>query len=88
MMTTNTPMISGAHRSVLIHECLQAGIVFTVIAAATILAVVKPAVVSSDLLSFVYGGAISYAGGRAASARQALMRRGDKDYPNGNDANG
>lgn len=83
-MTHDTPKISGAHKTVLIHESLQAFIVILVVALATLLAVVKPAVVSSDLLSFVYGGALSYAGGRAAAARQALLRRGDGPHsPNG-----
>jgi hypothetical protein len=87
-MTHNTPKISGSHKTVLIHETLQATIVMMVVCLATLLAVIKPAVVSSDLLSFVYGGALSYAGGRAAAARQALLRRGDRDSGSVDDASG
>jgi hypothetical protein len=71
--------ITGAHRSVLYHEMIQAAIVTLVVLCATILVLIVPTQISSDLLSFVFGGAISYAGGRASSARQALQRQGDSD---------
>lgn len=87
-MTRDTPKISGAHKTILIHEVLQAAIVILVVITATLLAAYKPQVVSSDLLSFVYGGALSYAGGRAAAARQALTRRGDRDNSGEADASG
>lgn len=84
----NTPKISGAHKTVLLHEVLQAMIVLVVVIASTLLSVIKPQVISSDLLSFVYGGALSYAGGRAAASRASLTRRADQGGQSGIDASG
>lgn len=88
MMMVNSPKVSGAHKTVLLHEVLQAVIVLTVVTASTLLSVIKPQVISSDLLSFVYGGALSYAGGRAAASRASLTRRSDPDKLSRSDASG
>lgn len=79
------PTISGEHKTMLAIETLHAAVVMLVVSAATIIYIVTPTVVPSDLLGFVYGGAITYAGGRAAQSRAALMRKSD---PQGIERNG
>ena len=76
-MTTDTPIISGEHRTMLAMEILHAIVVILVVIAATMIYFVNSKGLPSDLLGFVYGGAITYAGGRASAVRQALSRRTD-----------
>jgi hypothetical protein len=77
-VTHDTPTISGQHRAMLAIEFLHAAVVLTVVIAVTIVYVIHAAGFPQDLLGFVYSAAIGYAGGRASSARGALVRAGDK----------
>lgn len=70
----------GAARYVLITEILHATVVVIVVVTATVVYLINPTGVPSDLLGFVYGGAISYAGVRAGQARQAMVRSTDTDH--------
>lgn len=82
-MDPNSTAINGEHRSMLLLEAMHGVIVVLVVVCVTLLKFVSRGVISSELVSFVYGGAISYAGGRAASVRGALTR-GAITPPNGN----
>lgn len=72
-----SPTVSGEHKAMMIMEIFHGLVVLAVIIAATTVYIVYPTTLPSDLLGFVYGGAIAYAGGRASQVRQALVRKGD-----------
>lgn len=74
--------VTGAHKIMLATEILHASVVMLVVACASAIYVWKSNGFPSDLLGFVYGGAITYAGGRAAQSRAALLRY--TDTQNGN----
>src|SRR5438270_768987 len=80
-MTIATPKISGSHKTVLLHEVLQAIIVLTVVMASTVLSVIKPQVISSDLPSFVYGGALPSPARKAPQPRHAPARAAAAGHP-------
>lgn len=71
------------HRAMLLIETLHAVVVVTVVIAATSVYIAQPSGFPQDLLGFVYGGAITYAGGRAAASRGVLQRRGDSNDTEG-----
>lgn len=65
------------HQTMLSIERLHAGVVVFVTTCATLVYIYRPSGFPQDLLGFVYGGALTYVGGRAGSVRSALVRRSD-----------
>lgn len=76
-MNPHGPEITGQHKTALIHELINGLIVLAVVAAATTVDLVSGQNLPQDLLGFVYGGAITYAGGRVNSIRTLATRVSD-----------
>lgn len=75
--------ISGEHKTMFAIEVLHAMVVTIVVIAATVVYLTLKKGLPSDLLGFVYGGAITYAGGRASQVRGVLQRKNDRNGDNG-----
>lgn len=76
-MSPTESSITGQHKTALIHELINGLIVLAVVAAATIVDLISAGNLPQDLLGFVYGGAITYAGGRASTLRTVSTRATD-----------
>lgn len=76
-MSSGSTRLSADHRAVLAHELMHGSIVLIVTMCASVIYLVQPAGIPSDLLGFVFGGALQYAGTAASRARSPLNRRGD-----------